>query len=390
MKNLRLFLIYCSILFLFGCKHRKPLPFEDKSGVTTSNSIGRQKIDVRTKGADTTGLARKTGIFTRTGFEENRFFSPGDVEFVKLNASTWCVPTVYSDHFVLLVTGYQNRKSASGSLIHSYKAVYLYNLNTAQSLLVSHRLLEGITTNFCIFKDYVMICEVEDPFYDVVGKTHAERASAVKYIWTVLKLEDFSITDDRTAHRVLKKANEAKEEPVLMKEELKRSLQAGKLTYDYSAVKACRFSLKLPEISLAEIAASRFNTPAFTSALRNGEPGFRNTKDTVSFVGNIRLHESEFSLVRIAQENGIRLFLYDAKSNNAYPIFTEAYEEPRLKAYIFDDRVLLIAHDYIDYVVTNHDITPYEVKVLEPDPEGKLRVVPQPEAEEVLHQFLKN
>lgn len=206
MKNLRLFLIYCSILFLFGCKHRKTLPFEDKSGVTAPYSIGSQKIDVRVKGADTTGLAGKTGTFTRTGFEENRFFSPGDVEFVKLNASTWCVPTVYSDHFVLLVTGYQNRKSASGSPIHSYKAVYLYNLSTSQCLLVSHRFLEGITTNFCIFKDYVMICEVENPFYDVAGKTGAERASALKYTWKILKLEDFSITDNRTAQRVLKNA----------------------------------------------------------------------------------------------------------------------------------------------------------------------------------------
>lgn len=188
----------------------------------------------------------------------------------------------------------------------------------------------------------------------------------------------------------VKKTEEPMKEPVLMKQELKRSLQAGKLTYDYSAVKVCRFSLKLPEMPLAEIAASRFNTPAFTSGLRNDEPGFRNTKDTVLFVGNIRLHESEFSLVRISQDNGIRLFLYDAKSNKAYPVFTEAYEEPRLKAYIFNNKVLLIAHDYIDYVVTDHDITPYEVKVLQPDLQGNLEVVPQPAAEKVLHQFLNN
>jgi len=206
MKNLRLFLIYCSILFLLGCKHRKPLPFEDKSGVAAPYSIGKQKIDVRAKSADTTGLAQKTGTFTRIGFEENRFFSPDDVEFVKLNASTWCVSTVYSDRFVLLVTGYHNTESALGSPIRSCKAVYLYNLSTAQSLLVSHRFVEGITTNFCIFKDYVMICEVENPFYDVAGKIPAERASALKYIWNVLRLEDFAITDDRTAYRVLKNA----------------------------------------------------------------------------------------------------------------------------------------------------------------------------------------
>jgi len=188
----------------------------------------------------------------------------------------------------------------------------------------------------------------------------------------------------------VKKTGETKKEPVLMKEELRRSLQTGKLTYDFSAVKEYRFSLKLPEIPLTDIAESQFNTPAFTSRLRNVEPGFRNTKDTVSFVGKIRLHESEFTLVRITQDNGIRLFLYDGINSKAYHIFTEAYEEPRLKAYIFNDKVLLIAHDYIDYVVTNHDITPYEVKIVQPDPKGNLKVVPQPAAQEVLHQFLKN
>jgi len=190
----------------------------------------------------------------------------------------------------------------------------------------------------------------------------------------------------------VKKAEEVKkqQEPVLMKEELRRALQAGKLTYDFSAVKEYRFAFKLPEMPLTDIAESRFNTPAFTSALRDGEPGFQKMKDTVAFVGKVRVQESEFSLVRIAQHNGIRLYLYDEAGGKAYHVFTEAYEEPRLKAYIFDGKLVLVAHDYIDYVVTGHDITPYEVKVIQPDPNGNLEVVPQPEAGEVVRQFLKN
>lgn len=174
----------------------------------------------------------------------------------------------------------------------------------------------------------------------------------------------------------------------MMKEELNKSLKKEEITYDFSPVKEHRFCLDYKNELLPEITETEFNNPSFILELWDGQLNLQKTKDIVSFCGKIRLGESKFILVRNSSYNGYKLFLYNEMTTIAYLIFSETYEEPRLKTYLFDNKLISITNDYIDYENSDNDVIHYGVKIIEIDVKGNFTVVHKAEAEEIFKKFI--
>lgn len=205
----KLLIIYHSIflVLLVSCESKKQLPFKGSQEVVNHYKIDSNLFKLKKNILYDTILKKETKKFLKGNFEPNVFFSLDNVELKKWKNNQYLVKKVYFDNYVLLITGYKEIKTTSGKIIHYYKTIEVYNLETSNSLEISNRWIDGIYTNFCVFEDYIIVQEITDPFYDIVGKSSQERSDALKYAYIVIKLEDFSIVDNNNSQSILRRLN---------------------------------------------------------------------------------------------------------------------------------------------------------------------------------------
>lgn len=208
----KLLIIYHSVflVLLVSCENKKQLPFQVNQEIVNQYEIDSRLFKLKKNKLYNTILKKETKKFLKGDFEEKAFFSLDNVKLKKWQNNEYLVENVFLDNYVLLITGYKEIKTTSGNIVHYYKKIDVYDLRNSNVLEVSNRWIDGINTNFCVFENYIIVQEITDPFYDIVGKSTQERSDALKYAYVVIKLEDFSIVNNSNSQNILRRLNCAK------------------------------------------------------------------------------------------------------------------------------------------------------------------------------------